>query len=204
MCWSCGCLMPAENHGDSRALTTLQLRGAAAQADADVPTVVSNIVRTLAYWRGRSRSAAKGLDEPELASCQVIKTSEERRYTLGVAYPANKPDVGKAADGFRDFAGPDALEEAAWKFMANGGRIGLDHADGTDGAGQVVESYVYRGPDWPQPNGYVVKAGDWLLGVIWPQDVFEGIKTGRWSGFSPQGTAKRRQPSPEALANLRY
>ena len=39
-------------------------------------------------------------------SGSVLKASEEDRFLLVVAYPAMKADVGVAADGRRDFAGP--------------------------------------------------------------------------------------------------
>lgn len=199
MCWTCSCGSLEERH-DSRALTTKDLQGAADQAGTDIPGVVQNIVGALSHF---DPALAKSTDEHTHVGCEVFKSEEEARYTLGVAYPANKPDVGKAADGFRDFAGEEALEKAAWSFMHNGGRIGLDHRKGTDGAGHVVESYIYRGPDWPQENGYVVKAGDWLLGVVWEPDAWVAIKSGQRTGFSPQGGARRRIPSAEALANLR-
>lgn len=139
----------------------------------------------------------------KVLGCAVVKSTPERRYTLGVAYPANRADVGVAADGFRDFAGPEALEAAAWSYLRKGGSVGLHHADGTEGHGTVVESYLYRGPDWPQENGYVVKAGDWLLGVVWDEETWPLVKSGAIRGFSPQGAAKRRTPTPEALAALR-
>lgn len=200
MCWSCNCLRPSDDHGDSRAITTLTLKGAADHAGTDVPTVVGSIARTLALYRGRS---AGPMTKADFAGCQVIKSVPERRYTLGLAYPANRADVGKAQDGFRDFVGTDALEEAAWSFLRKGGKVGLQHQDGTEGAGVVVESYIWPGDPWPQPNGYVVQKGDWLLGVQWQPRAWEAIKAGELNGFSPQGKARRRQPSAEALASLR-
>ena len=134
----------------------------------------------------------------------VYKSDGEQRYTLGVAYAANKPDVGIARDGHRDFAGPVALERAAWSYFTKSRRVGLHHADGSDGHGVVVESYVYRGPDWQIPgNDYVVKSGDWLMGVVWDEATWPDIKSGKVNGFSPQGSAKRRTPSAEAVAQLR-
>jgi hypothetical protein len=157
------------------------------------------MVRTLALHRGRTKSVAKA----DFAGCQVIKSDSERRYTLGLAYPANRADVGKAQDGFRDFVGHDALEEAAWSFLRKGGKVGIQHEDGTEGAGVVVESYIWPGDPWPQPSGYVVQKGDWLLGIQWGADTWQDIKAGRLNGLSPQGKARRRVPSAEALARLR-
>lgn len=136
----------------------------------------------------------------------VVKANAERRYTLAVSYPANKPDVDTARDGYKDFAGPDAVEEAAWNYMLKSRNVGRWHEAGTDGAGEVVESYIYRGPDWVIKSGddeHTVQAGDWLLGVRWNQETWDLIKSGEISGISPQGQAERVEPSPEALAGLR-
>jgi hypothetical protein len=137
----------------------------------------------------------------------VVKSEAERRYTLTVAYPADKADVAVAADGHLDFASKAAVEDAAWGYMRKFRSVGADHADGTDGAGDLVESYIYRGPDWvvkaADGSEVVIKAGDWLMGTIWSPAAWEKWKRGEYGGTSPQGGAKRRLPSPEAVANLR-
>lgn len=137
--------------------------------------------------------------------CDVFKATDELRYTLGVAYAANRPDPHRGADGFRDYAPAHVLRDAAWSYMRKGAMVGLDHSTGTDGAGRVVESYLWPegAPDWPQPNGYVVKAGDWLLGVQWSPEAWQTIKSGQRAGYSIQGGARRRQPTEKALAGLR-
>jgi hypothetical protein len=202
ICWSCGTPDGLEqDHGDSGSITTYTLQRAADSAGIDIPHVISNLVLALSHYDPKMAKSVKR--EVPLVGCDVFKSVTEQRYTLGVAYPANKADVGKAADGFQDFVGPDVLEKAAWSFMRKGAKVGLDHREGTDGAGEVVESYIYRGPDWPQDNGYVVKAGDWLLGVCWPPRAWTDIKSGIRNGYSPQGGARRRRPTPEALAALR-
>jgi hypothetical protein len=140
-------------------------------------------------------------------AARMVKSAPERRFGLYVAYPANRPDVSVAADGHRDFAGPTAVEDAAWSYLRKSPRVGLDHAHNTDGAGTVAESYIYRGPDWTltaaDGSTQVIKAGDWLIGIVWEPDAWEMVKTGRINGVSMQGTAQRRKPSPEALAALR-
>ena len=55
--------------------------------------------------------------------------------------------------------------------------IGTDHADGTTGAGRVVESYIYRGPDWFIGDA-AIKSGDWLLGTVWDETTWAKIKKG--------------------------
>jgi Putative phage serine protease XkdF len=138
---------------------------------------------------------------------QVIKATEESRFTLALAYPALRSDAGVAQDGFRDFASAEAVEKAAWSYLQKSPRVGLWHAQGTDGAGDCVESYVYRGPDWqisaPDGSAQVVKSGDWLVGIVWTPETWRLIKSGQVRGVSMQGSAVRRKPSAETLAALR-
>jgi len=137
------------------------------------------------------------------AAYHLLKASAEKRYTLGIGYAAGRPDVAPGKDAHLDFVGADALERAAWEFLQKGGEVGLHHEDGNTGRGQVVESYVYRGPNWPQAGGFTVQSGDWLLGIIWDDDAWAEIKKGRVKGYSLQGRAVRRRPSPAAVAALR-
>ena len=138
---------------------------------------------------------------------RLVKTVAERRFGLYVAYPAGKADVSVAADGARDFAGAEAVEHGAWSFLQKGGRVGLFHAAGTDGAGTVVESSVHRAPPWTltaaDGSTQTVHPGDWLVGIVWDEPAWELVKSGRITGVSMQGSAKRRKPSAEALAALR-
>lgn len=202
---SCGCGRPKAAHADSRNITILDLRSAATAAGIDPHKAATNILTTLASMHTHDHLAK---DLPDVA-CQVLKTQEERRYSLGLAYPAFRPDVGKAADGFRDFVSERTLEESAWSYMQKSLRVGLDHSAGrtTEGHATVVESYIYRGPDWhiksADGDEKVIKAGDWLLGLTWDESGWADIKNRRRNGLSPQGKAARRTPSPESLARLR-
>ena len=137
----------------------------------------------------------------------VVKSNEELRYTLAVAYPADKADVAIAADGFRDFASKSAVREAAWEYLKKSRQVGLRHQDGTEGAGETVESFLWPGDDWvvkaADGSEHVVKNGDWLVGTIWSPEAWELVKSGEITGVSMQGSAVRRKPSAEAVANLR-
>lgn len=134
---------------------------------------------------------------------EVVKAVAERQYTLSMGYPAYQSDIAKARDGFKDFASNDEIEKAAWNYLASGAGVGLKHADGTDGAGLIVESYIYRGPDWPQDNGKVIKEGDWLIGTIWSDQAWAEIKAGEIRGTSMQGRANRRTPTPADVARVK-
>ncbi len=202
MCLSCQCGRPTDDHGDARALTMLILQGAADFSGISVHQVLENIIDSLPS-AGASKSAGA-----DLATCRVVKAESESRYTLGVAYPAMRPDVTIAADGHRDFVGPDVLEKTAWAWMSQHRDVNLFHQGGTSGHAQVVESYIYRGPDWTVSSPvdglpYVVKSGDWLLGTIWDTYGWDLVKAGLVRGWSPEGGARRSIPTPERVAQLR-
>jgi hypothetical protein len=116
-----------------------------------------------------------------------------------LAYQAGRdPRIAKGADGGRDFFTPEELERACWSYLPGGGEVGLFHADGTVGHMTVTENSIYRGPDWPQPDGTVIKAGDWLIGGICDEIAWGLVKSGKVTGFSPQGMARRIRPRSEA------
>ncbi len=168
--------------------------------------IVINVYSTESLEKAVVEKETAELPTSDLAACRVVKADAERRYTLGLSYPAMRPDVNTAQDGHRDFVSPEALEKTAWDWMSKHRNIGLFHKSGTDGHATVVESYIYRGPDGPvkvDGKTYVIKSGDWMLGCIWDEYGWQMVKAGLIGGFSPQGTAKRTTPSPERLAELR-
>ncbi len=208
-CITCGCSDYEHQHPHSHSLVWSDIEAAAKDADISPKACAWNIVKGTNAMSERAEKSFEAFLAEVLpvrrVGCEVFKTREERRYTLGVAYAADRPDPHRGADGFRDYAPADVLEKAAWSFIRKGAAIGLDHKKGTDGAGTVVESYLWPegAPDWPQGNGYVVKEGDWLLGVVWSPEAWQTIKSGRRAGFSIQGGASRRTPTTEDLASLR-
>ena len=123
---------------------------------------------------------------------------EPQRYVLSIAYKAGRdPRITKGADGGRDFLSAESLELAAWNYIAKGSpQVGIGHIDGTTGAATVVESYIYRGPDWDLGDGIVVTKGDWLIGMILEPKSWQLALQGRLSGLSPQGVARRRRVRP--------
>lgn len=129
------------------------------------------------------------------------KSAAEQQYVLGVAYqPGPDPRIARGADGYRDYFTPEELEKAAWSFLKSGGQIGLFHEDGTLGHAHPVESFIHRAPDWVQNSGVVIKTGTWLIGAICDDIAWHLVKTGRVTGFSPQGAAKRRRPTSQLIA----
>lgn len=161
--------------------------------------------------------AAKSTWDLGTVSTRVLKADPARRYTLHVVYPADKADVARALDGHRDFASKAVVEDAAWDYMRRFRDVGAFHtpeqaavAGGTlkqDGAAELVESYVYRGPDWTlkaaDGSEQLIKAGDWLAGFIWSPEDWQLVLDGKIGGVSVEGAARRRKPSPDAVAALR-
>jgi len=118
--------------------------------------------------------------------------TKPQQFVLGIAYQAGRDDrIRKGLDGKRDWFSADELEKAAWRFGAGPRDVGIEHGpSNTVGHINIVESYVYRGPDW-QIGDTIVKAGDWLVGGICDDVAWNLVQTGRLNGWSPQGRGKR-------------
>jgi hypothetical protein len=122
-----------------------------------------------------------------------------QRYLLAVAYqPGVDTRIEKGADGHRDFFTEAELEKAAWSMLLGGEpEVGLYHADGTVGHAKVVESYVYRGPDWTltavDGSTQVIKSGTWLTGLLCDDIAWRMYERGEVQGVSLQGAARRRR-----------
>lgn len=184
MCMDCGCCQPDAGHGDPRHITFADLAAAADASGITPAQAVANILATLEFPV-----------PPPAVPGDAVKAAAPQRYVLGIAYQAGPdPRIQKGQDGGRDYFTEAELEKAAWSFLRNGPRVGLFHLDGTDdgGVAQVVESYIYRGPPWDLGNGIVAKSGDWLVGAVLSPKAWRAVQDGRISGFSPQGSAKRR------------
>lgn len=119
--------------------------------------------------------------------------TQPQRYVLGIAYQAGPdPKIQRGADGGRDYFTADELEKAAWGFLQKGAQVGLFHGpESTLGAATVVESYIWRADDWELPDGTVVRKGDWLIGAVLDERAWQLFKSGRITGWSPQGSARR-------------
>lgn len=131
----------------------------------------------------------------------VIKSSDADRYLLTVVYSCHKRP-GRGADRRLDVVSPRVLELGAWQFMRNGGRVGMFHEPGHEGAATLVESSIYRGPPWDVhgDGSVVIKAGDWLAGLILTPPAWALYKSGKIRGVSLQGDADRKPASAATLA----
>ena len=159
--------------------------------------------------RREIRALVKTLTPPEpedsgMAAYSLVKSASmlEQRFTLGLAYPAMRPDAAKAADGHIDFVSEEVLEQTAWNWLKKYRDVGLFHTEGTEGHFEPTESYIWRADDW-HTGGGVIRKGDWLLGGVWDEFGWNLVKKGLVNGWSPEGTARRSKPTAERLAQLR-
>jgi len=150
--------------------------------------------RTGVSFRLNGKMLTEAVRKHTRTTVRVVKAADERRYVLGLAYGPNQ------LDGHHEFVDRQTVEDAAWNYLADGGRqIGLHHIDGTVGHARVVESYIYRGPDWEvtdaQGNSQTIRSGDWLLGAIFDEPAWRLVKSGRVTGWSIDGLGHRIEMS---------
>jgi hypothetical protein len=210
MCLSCGCGDWPDCHHDIRHITTVNLVSAADAAGIPVEQAASNLVASVRGMMaaGDAMKADVDMADVDMAEMRVVKAAEERRFTLGVAYPAWRADVGRAADGFRDFVSEEVLEKTAWDWLIKHRDVNLFHQDNTLGHFVPTESYIWRADDWViespvDGKPYTVRKGDWLLGGVWDSTGWDFVKNRLVNGWSTEGGARRSVPSPERLSRLR-
>lgn len=207
MCLTCGCGRPNDPHkgetgkngedGVDCNITIDDLQEAADWAGVSLAQAAQNFVATLDVDTDAEEGEEVGdedmyrsADEAVLGT--ILREAADKQYTLGVAW-STEPDKRPAMDGHRVKIAPDVLERTAWNFMRQR-KVGLFHQDGTEGHGEVVESYIYRGPDWELTDAYgekqLIRSGYWLVGILWDDPAWGLIKRRKLvKGLSPQGFA---------------
>ncbi len=133
-----------------------------------------------------ARAVAGLLDRDLHAGYAIVKADNEAKFTLGVAYPAD------SIDAHGEFASAAELEKAAWSAIARRITAGVGHRPGTDDAGVIVESYIWRF-DPIEVNGERINKGDWVLGCVWSEPAWALIKAGKLQGYSIQGVARVKE-----------
>lgn len=118
----------------------------------------------------------------------IIAKAEELRYVLGVVL---EPET---VDSQNDIYSEDEVRKAAWGYMEKFQRMGLQHSEAADGLIVIVESW--RTPYEMTIGEQTVKKGTWLLGAIVKDDeLWSGVKSGAFTGWSIGGNAVRRPDS---------
>lgn len=191
MCTSCGCGRPDDGHGDSRHITLTVLRCAAEAAHIPTEQAAANIAACFPIEIAGEAVDVQPLEQPDAVIKALDIAGAPKRFVLGVAYPANK------VDGHGEFMSADEVETTAWDYARNHRRIGFFHVDGTEGHADVVESYIWRGPDWMTTDidgrEQVIKSGDWVLGAILDEPGFDLVRRRKADGWSVDGAARRRR-----------
>lgn len=120
----------------------------------------------------------------------VAKSDEEKRFTLAPMY------IPGQYDSQGDWATSDDLQEALWKFQRGDKLIALQHHPEAGSMGEAVEMMVipweHEVPMFKADGtSYMQKfpAGTPWLGVIWNEDVWPLVKSGKVRGYSIGGRA---------------
>ncbi len=149
--------------------------------------------------------------EPEDGELEYIikSASGEERYTLGPLYAPDRKD----AHG--EWVAGDTLQKAVWEYVResaeNGRRVMLQHGDkGEVSVGEWVECMT-----WPEEHvikmstvggverDVTMPAGTVYLGVVWDEDAWPLIKSGKLNGYSLGGRAvKIKEGSLETLKSM--
>ncbi len=120
----------------------------------------------------------------------IAKIDEERQIVSAVVYEPN------LADAHEEGMTAKEIEKSAHGFMiryAQGaGELGTDHRRKESRASVVpIESFI--APVDFQLGAQLVKAGSWVLSAkIFDEELWKGVKTGQYTGWSFEGWGLRR------------
>jgi hypothetical protein len=138
--------------------------------------------------------AGKSVDEPEdLVQKEylipIAKVDEEKRLVSGVVL---EPDT---VDAQGDIISAEEIEKTAHNFMLKSRTIGKGHKNKADAA--PVESHITSQD--VKIGKQSVRKGAWVLTVKLNDDsIWEGVKSGEYTGFSIGGFGKRTPLTPAA------
>ena len=115
----------------------------------------------------------------------VYKSGAEERFVLGIVL---EPETVDAQD---DIYSADEVRKACHLYMQEFGHIKLMH-DGAfvDSKVKILENYI--APVSFSVDGNSVKKGTWILGArVLDDHIWEGVKSGKFTGFSIGGMATK-------------
>jgi hypothetical protein len=133
----------------------------------------------------------------------ITKADEEKRYTFSVVYEASPSETKPILDAHAEFSLASELERALWGYVDAGDRtIYIQHGTtkvGMRKAGRWVEIVAWP---WPvttrfsvpgkAPSMRTVPAGSVWMGVIWEREIWDLVKSGKITGYSFGGVARRK------------
>lgn len=105
----------------------------------------------------------------------AVKINKDKRLVTGPVLVPDEPDL----DG--DVVTAEQVEEVAYKFMEDYQNIDIMHK--FRNVARPVESYILR--DDEEINGVHLPRGTWMITArIYDDDIWQGVKTGKYTGFS--------------------
>ena len=114
----------------------------------------------------------------------ILLKNEERQIVYGVVL---EPDT---EDAHGDIVTADEIEQTAHRWMRESRVIGQDHVERA--GAEVVESFI--SPQDITLGGQLVKRGSWMLAVkVHDRDLWQGVKSGEYTGFSIGAYARRKE-----------
>lgn len=143
-------------------------------------------------WKGSSEttwgeyatntSASEPSDWTYTANTVLKVDDDEKRLVYGIVMEPG------TFDSHMDFTSPQEIEQAAHQYLINSRVVGEQHAQAAQA--DVVESFI--APTDITFGDEVVREGSWLMGVrVNDDDLWAGVKDGRFTGFSIGGFATR-------------
>lgn len=118
----------------------------------------------------------------EVYEIDELSKEDEKQYVLGQVLV---PDM---VDSQGDVISKGEIEKAAWRFLSRNHAVGYRHEEYAPNS-YVVESYL--APTDMEIKGETIKAGTWLLGVKFGDEVWKEIKEEKIKSFSIGGWADR-------------
>lgn len=131
---------------------------------------------------GHTNTETVSSDEQIYVNAQILKSDIEQRLVTGIVM---EPDE---FDAHGDVTTAEEIERAAHMYLVNSRVVGRQHSEVAPA--HVVESWI--APTDIQVNGSDVKAGSWLMTVkVDDDDLWAGVKSGDYTGFSIGGFAQK-------------
>lgn len=115
----------------------------------------------------------------------VMKSDDsELRLVTGVVMEPNE------FDSHGDITSPQEIEQAAYAYLYNSQVVGDQHSRPAPSDVKVVESYI--APADFTIGDQVVKQGSWVMTIhVRDDDMWEAVKSGKYTGFSIGGFAQK-------------
>ena len=129
---------------------------------------------------------------------KIEKTNEYKQRIFGWALISRDKDGNEVYDSQGDNIDPDELEEAAYDFVHNSGKLGINHKGKKD-KGYLIESIVTT-IDKQTAMGIpenTIPIGLWLGFQVTDDETWLSILAGDLNDFSIEGTAIRVEVDDE-------